>query len=73
LRDQGSTERAKTIDSFADHVKLDGYFFQLLNRMILDVEKQPTSRSNPDQIKLLSQLRAIQKEARDFAKQSTRE
>eukprot|EP00250_Pteridium_aquilinum_P001378 c11580_g1_i1 orf=579-1250(-) len=68
LRDNGASERSRTMSRFLDYLKSDSYFFQLLNRMTLDVEKQPTSRSNPEQMKLLAQLRAINKEAREVSK-----
>lgn len=68
LRDNGASERSITMSKFVDYLKSDSYFFQLLNRMTLDVEKQPTSRSNPEQMKLLAQLRAINKEAREISK-----
>ncbi|MCO5580063.1 hypothetical protein L7F22_033929 [Adiantum nelumboides] len=68
LRDKTSAERSKTMDKFLDYLNSDSYFFQLLNRMTLDVEKQPTVRSDPEQMNLLAQLRAINKEAREISR-----
>lgn len=70
LRDDGASERAKTMKKGSDYLRSDSYFFQLLNRMIMDVEKQPNNPSNPEKSKLLSQLRAINKEAREISKGS---
>lgn len=68
LRDNGASERAKTLNKGINYLTSDSYFFQLLNRMVMDVEKQPSNPLNPQKMKLLSQLRAINKEAREISK-----
>ncbi len=65
LTDNGVQERAKTIQSNLDYLRTDSYFFQLLSRMLADVEKQ---RNNPKRLLLLAQLRTISKETKEAAK-----
>jgi hypothetical protein len=65
LIDNGVQERAKTIQSNLDYLRTDSYFFQLLSRMLADVEKQ---RNNPKRLLLLAQLRTISKETKEAAK-----
>jgi hypothetical protein len=65
LTDNGVQERAKTIQSNLDYLRTDSYFFQLLSRMLADVEKQ---RNNPKRLVLRAQLRTISKETKEAAK-----
>jgi hypothetical protein len=65
LTDNGVQERAKTIRSNLDYLRTDSYFFQLLSRMLADVENQ---RNNPKRLLLLAQLRTISKETKEAAK-----
>ncbi|KAL2641943.1 hypothetical protein R1flu_009530 [Riccia fluitans] len=65
LRDTAEKDRASTIQANVQYLSSDSYFFQLLTRMINDVESQKT---NPNRLRLLTQLRMINKETREVAK-----
>ncbi|KAJ7518175.1 hypothetical protein O6H91_21G058300 [Diphasiastrum complanatum] len=65
LRDKGTAERRKTIENNKQYLNADSYFFQLLGQMIHDVEKQ---HGNPQSLKLLTQLRMISSDTKDFRK-----
>ncbi|KAH7286350.1 hypothetical protein KP509_32G002800 [Ceratopteris richardii] len=65
LRDKGTSDRKRTMDQFQEYLTSDSYFFQLLNRMTLDVENQ---RKDVEQMKLLAQLRTIGKEAKEVSR-----
>ncbi|KAL3694310.1 hypothetical protein R1sor_007961 [Riccia sorocarpa] len=65
LRETAEKDRASTIQTNVQYLSSDSYFFQLLSRMIKDVESQKT---NPNQLRLLTQLRMISKETREVAK-----
>lgn len=65
LNETSTQERAKAIQSNQLYLDPDGYFFELLERMTADVERQ---QNNPKRKMLLSQLRTITKEAKEAAK-----
>ncbi|KAG6550601.1 hypothetical protein Mapa_007854 [Marchantia paleacea] len=65
LRETAEKDRANTIQANLQCLSPDSYFYQLLTRMISDVESQ---KSNPNRLRLLTQLRMINKETREVAK-----
>jgi hypothetical protein len=65
LNETSTQERAKAIQSNQLYLDPDGYFFELLERMTADVERQ---QNNPKRKMLMSQLRTITKEAKEAAK-----
>lgn len=65
LRETAEKDRANTIQANLQCLAPDSYFYQLVTRMISDVESQ---KSNPNRLRLLTQLRMINKETREVAK-----
>ncbi|CAM6088389.1 unnamed protein product [Calypogeia fissa] len=62
LRQKDAKELSNIIQSNLQYLQPDSYFFQILKRMIADVEKQT---QNPNRLKLLAQLRYISKETNE--------
>lgn len=62
LTEKKSGERIKTIQANLHYLEADSYFFQLLNRLTLDVERQP---DNPKKAELMVQMKSIVRETKE--------